>query len=424
MIKYFKELENRNGQYLDLIDTSRYFYHDITPNYIPLDYFLKHKILFDRIKEYDLLNEKNNKQIKLYTNSENVMENEWEEEYFDFDWMFNYDYASKYSVLADIKGSGLSKYGLEKIYELDYELLINNEEMDMDYFLHILNLLFEDRRVFKITLNHVHEFLNSSYKMAEIQKKLTLQDKVLFKKAFEDLKKYIFQVPKKGFNPVKMYLPNAWYITPYNHLYNIMGKTGHKEANLIYPYYYYIRRDDYVPNPTSYLKSIQKILKDGCIDKITFDHYTNLIYDFTSVYPEEYYYMSNEDKFKYRTMYKKTYNPRIINLIVGIESAHAGLYSFFYNLKNNSLDYKSDLEFLKKYNLDEILVCCCGFHKISSFMDKVITTSCINYDDAFCEYIERGWKIDFVKPIIFNEYTKRVEEYPDDFLTIRRLLKN
>ena len=70
-----------------------------------------------------------------------------------------------------------------------------------------------------------------------------------------------------------------------------------------------------------------------------------------------------------------------------------------------------------------MLVQCCGFHKVTSLSDKIITTSLINYEDAFCEYIERGWRIDFVKPIIFNEYTKRVEEYPDDFLTIRRLLK-
>ena len=419
MIKYFKELENPNGQYLDLIEKYNSLnYHDIKPNYIPLDYFFKHKDLFDIIKEYDLLYEKNNKQKKLYTDSENEIKNE--DRYFDFNWMFNYDYTC--SLLADIEGSGLSKYGLEKIYELDYELLINKEKMDMDYFSYILNMLFESGKVFKITLDHVYEFINSSYKIAKIQKKLTYQDELLFKNAFEDLKKYILEIPKRKYKPVKMYLPNAWYITPYNHLYNTMGKDGHKEANLYYPYFH-IERDDYVSSPTIYLKSIQKILKEGCIDKKTFDNYTHLICDFTSIYPEEYYHMSDKDQLVYELMYKKTYNPRIIKLIIGIKSAHAGLYSFFYNLKNNSLDYKSDLEFLKKYCLDEILIRCCGFHKISSIKDKVITTSSINYEDDFREYIENGWTIDFVKPIIFNENTKRVEEYPDDFLEIRRLLK-
>lgn len=70
---------------------------------------------------------------------------------------------------------------------------------------------------------------------------------------------------------------------------------------------------------------------------------------------------------------------------------------------------------------DDFLVRCCGFHKISSVLDKTITTSCINYEEEFKEYIEKGWHIDFIKPIVFNEYTKRLEEYSDEALLIKTL---
>lgn len=36
------------------------------------------------------------------------------------------------------------------------------------------------------------------------------------------------------------------------------------------------------------------------------------------------------------------------------------------------------------------------------------------------EYIKSGWNIDFVTPIIFNSYTKRLE-YLDEFLSIKKM---
>ena len=93
-------------------------------------------------------------------------------------------------------------------------------------------------------------------------------------------------------------------------------------------------------------------------------------------------------------------------------------------LKNNSSDYSSDLNFIRQLGLDEILVRCCGFHKISSVCDKTITTSCISYEEELSEYIERGWNIDFVKPIVLNPSTKRLEEYSDEFLLIKKMYRN
>lgn len=72
-----------------------------------------------------------------------------------------------------------------------------------------------------------------------------------------------------------------------------MGPEGHKEANLIYPFYYSIVRDDEIYNPYDILEDAKRCLQEGFIDKITFDSYTNLIYDFSIIYPENYYNLSD-----------------------------------------------------------------------------------------------------------------------------------
>ena len=202
-----------------------------------------------------------------------------------------------------------------------------------------------------------------------------------------------------------------------------MGPGGHKEANLIYPFYYSIVRDDKIKDPLDYLKEIRKTMEEGWIDMNVFHSYTHLIYSFSTIYPERYYELDDLEKSTYNFLDKRTYNPRIVQLIIGIKSAHAGLFSFFWDLKKNSSNYYDDLEILKQLSLEDILVRCCGFHKISSVCEKTITTSCINYDEQFREYIDKGWKIDFVKPIILNDSTRRLEEYDDYFLTVRKILK-
>ena len=42
----------------------------------------------------------------------------------------------------------------------------------------------------------------------------------------------------------------------------------------------------------------------------------------------------------------------------------------------------------------------------------------------FDEYIKSGWTIQFIPPIIINKEKGYIEEYPKEFLTIRRILKS
>ena len=60
---------------------------------------------------------------------------------------------------------------------------------------------------------------------------------------------------------------------------------------------------------------------------------------------------------------------------------------------------------------------------MSPLEDKTISTSCFNYETEFEEYIKRGWKIDFVPPIIIDKHNKCVEQYPKDYVIMRKLLK-
>ena len=55
--------------------------------------------------------------------------------------------------------------------------------------------------------------------------------------------------------------------------------------------------------------------------------------------------------------------------------------------------------------------------------EKTITTSCINYEVKFEEYIKKGWNIVFIPPIIIDEDNHNVIHYPEEFLTIRKILK-
>ena len=73
--------------------------------------------------------------------------------------------------------------------------------------------------------------------------------------------------------------------------------------------------------------------------------------------------------------------------------------------------------------IGDILVRCCGFHKVESMQEKTITTSCINYENELREYINNGWNVTFISPFIIDEDNECLKEYPEEFLVIRRLLK-
>ena len=65
MIKYFKELEQPNNQYLDLINT-RIYNKKIELDNLPSSFFIQFQELFNIINNYDLLYTFNNPQKRIY----------------------------------------------------------------------------------------------------------------------------------------------------------------------------------------------------------------------------------------------------------------------------------------------------------------------------------------------------------------------
>ena len=413
MVSYFKELENPNGYYIDFNGDSS-SEKNIELKILPLTFFKQYNQLFRRIEEYDLLFERNQGK-KLYLNPTfNVQ---------DIPVEVRYDSFANNGNLLD--NTNFSKNGIEKLHFLKQEYSSRYKGKNFisdfeEYFMAIYDYFFYSERLIDCSRKNIFKFLLAAKTIAKYQGKLTLNDEILFDEALNYIRNYRIAIPKIDSETIRIYLPNSWYITPYNHLYNSMGPNGHKEATLIYPFDLIVR-GACVSEFSDYLKEAKTTLENGCIDRMTFDYYTHLHYDFSTFYPESYFQLDEMNQMLYRMNYQKTYNPKIVKLIAGIQSAHAGLFSYFYFLKNNSSDYSSDLNFIRQLGLDEILVRCCGFHKISSVCDKTITTSCISYEEELSEYIERGWNIDFVKPIVLNPSTKRLEEYSDEFLLIKKM---
>lgn len=416
MIEYFEELENRESQYLSLIDESSFENNNIDINYLPLRFYQKYNNLFSTLLDLDVLYIKalDNNQPQVFLN-DNLYSG------FDFDY-FYYSYINNeddISAYLTIKGKNRMDF-LVQLFKKKYK----ESDYLYQYISSILEMFFINRNK-KIYWNKysVKTYLSSTMIIAKYQNKLSKNVEKLIQQVLSEIEKFEFEIPIKPYNSVNFKLPNCWYITPYKHLYNSMGTDGHKDANLIYPFYYTILRDYQNPNPVPYLKSVQRLKQNEFITSTEYKEHLNLKYDFPCIYPESYYNLDPLSKNIYRHTNKRSYNPKLVNLIIGIESAHAGIYDFFYRLRQYSNNYEQDLILLKSLDFNDMLVRCCGFHKVTSLPDKIITTSLINYEDEFIEYIKKGWKIDFLPPIIINESKGTLEEYPEEFLTIKKILK-
>ena len=487
MVKYFIELEEPNKQHLNLIE--EVYYRPIDIDNLPKEFFIKYKDLFNRIKSYDLLHDNNNKEKKMYTRDLP----KYTEEQIDFgDYVpsideFVYDAFMTSKIFCSEELPGISKHGMIKLIELkkEYESKYKGNTLIKDfepYFFAIIDYFECVDNIILSKKENIYKYLNSSKIILEKQNRLNKKDLKEFNEALDYLKKHKIVIQYEPNKPIKVELPNAWFITPFNHLYNCFGPEGHKQANLIYPLNE-IYKYDLIEDYRKYLLNIEEILKKGYITEFDYFNYIHWVYripSITQIYEralkgrtpddllndfeveEEYEFVdssgnivdindyegspfegdypidrlkdikikpkqpipltiSNFDKV-YEIAINVTYNKDIIKIIIGILSAHAGLYKFFEYLKKDSYDYKADLEYLKDMSIEDILVRCCGFHRVISYPDaKAIVTSCINYEEEFIEYIKRGWRIEFIEPIVLDEDTHRLKEFDKDFSLIRKM---
>ena len=375
MIKYYKELENRLNYYLPLVSQDNG--KKVLFNYeIPFLFIEKYANLFKNGESF----------INIYKN-------------------FNIDEWFKKNIYIDYENACSVSSEFESIEEEIYWILDEYKKIDFSSKA-IENYLYLIKR---LSFIYIDLFPNNKQYYTSLNNTIVA--------AIEELKKYMtiqYEQNKKD----NVYQPDAWYITPNGYLYNV-GKYGHKGRDLSFNYNrikYSINYNENIleTHNTSdgYLNMSKEIKEKGYITAGQFKVFLN--------------YISQPAYLESINGIPVTRENHIIQLILGIINAQACFYRFFEDLCIYTKDQKNEIEKIIHWtnnDIGDVLVRCCGFHKVESMLEKTITTSCINYENELEEYINNGWSVIFIPPFIIDKDNHCLKEYPEDFLVIKRLLK-
>ena len=362
MYEYFYELDKPNGFSVSLLKCNYLEdeYYSVESS-LTLDFWIKNVNLFTNLRKIDNLIE------SLFYE---MMENKNRLYYFD-------DYE-KLSVIFDYFNK--EEYEEMKKEKDNLQLKTSDLKIVLEYYKVCIEGLLE-------IYPDLSCFLTTTIKMID--------------DALKELdKKRFIQIPYN--NSVMYNFPNAWYITPNGYLYNT--GSGHKQGNLIYPYEDILDRlesNQEVPLSDNYNK-IRNILKRGYVEGVEFKNYANLEYEIPTV-------ITTDSSPLYQL--RKSYQKNIATLVIGHLAAEDSLYRSFSRM--NSSNYKQQLALyfsLNKIALDDVLVRYCGFHKISSVVDKTITTSSLNAVDDLKLYLDKGWTIDIIPGIVYDRVKDKVDD--------------
>lgn len=376
MIKYYKELENRLNYYLPLVDIQDKGKKVLFDYEIPFSFVEKYADLF-----------KNSEFLITIFKGFNI------DEWFRNNIYIDHDNAC--SVYSEFESIGEELYWILEEYRK-----INFSSRAIENYLYLIK---------RLSSLYIDLFPNNK------QYYTLLNNTIIV--AIDELKKY----NTIRYNPNKIdniYQLDAWYITPNGYLYN-PGGDGHKSRDLAFNYNK-IKNSidnnerilDNHENSNGYLNISKKIKENGYITAEQFKVFFN--------------YISQPAYLESINGIPVTRENHLIQLILGIVNAQACLYGFFEDLCIYTKNPKNEIEKITHWtnnDIRDVLVRCCGFHKIESMLEKTITTSCINYENELEEYINNGWNIVFIPPFIIDKDNHCLKEYPEDFLVIKRLLK-
>lgn len=232
-------------------------------------------------------------------------------------------------------------------------------------------------------------------------------------KDIENRRNYDLKLIDEKGKKVTIIFPDSWYILPNETLYNT--ECGHKGSLLVIDekIISHMLQSGWEIEPIykCYVGLREKIVANGFSEK-EFNEYIS--YDYKTRYLDETHDV------------KTSHDENILKHIISIIDAKIYFYKFFNTLQKYTIDPYSEYEKIKEMtndNITDILVRCCGFNKIESKIDDMITTSIVDYENEFLEYIEKGYKIGFVPPIMINKEKGIIEEYPKEFIEIKKLLK-
>ncbi len=413
MYKYFKELDNPNTYKIYLSKHSWDIKKECRFFCVPLtnEFFFKHKDLLERFKVIDKLVEGYNETLAY--KETNLSYEEWLYRNDYFSWRNNSDYE------------GLE---IEEKKDFDTYYYVSSIKSLLDYYSICCNF-------FYVLFPNYKEFIASTQKLLE--------------DAINELNSKIYpNLPKNENRMVELIWPNGWFITPNGYLYNPGFENGHKEGSLLYSFHNIrelLENNKQIPN-INYRNKVAEILKRGYVTEMQFQNYANLIYSLPpflltgeQLYTIECYKNIMENKketedfktiilpkgkkiveiksskeepmIKINYDFKRSYQPNIVNLVVGYLNAKTCFYDSFRRLNNSNK--KSEL--LKKiYSLswkdyNDILIKFGGFHKIETG-EKKITTSSLYGIDLFKNYLEKGWYLYIVPPIVYDAYLDDIAE--------------
>ena len=376
MIKYNDKLDNRHEYYLPLIDILEN--GKIYSNYkLPLTFYVNKKEIFEEIKNYINLFKKID--IKNY--------------YYK-----NYFQNSDSYMLA---GSIWEEY--DSIYEeLDW-IIKEYEKIDFD------------SMEFERTVRLIKRILKVLIEVYPHNKHIYEKSLIKFQTIYDEIDKLSsIEYNQNALKYKKVYLPDAWYILPNQILYN--AGNGHKVSNLTYDFYYVINdvfeKNNSIKGMSSYYYNLAKEIKEKGFIEGYFKRFINLSY--FPVYDDTTHELS--------TCHEKY----TLDHMVGIVMAHAYFYKFFEDIQKYCSNPKEEFDKLKKLTnslISDICVRCCGFHKVESQLKKTITTSDINYKESFKEYMEKGWNIVFIPPIIIQRELGKISELDMESSFVKKYIK-
>ena len=214
--------------------------------------------------------------------------------------------------------------------------------------------------------------------------------------------------------------PDSWYITPDGYLYNT--GSGHKQGNLLYPYYKIKStfQQDKKIMPICHNKEINDTLKRGYITYTQFRNFSNLRYTFPSVIISE--NVNNDDVLM--NLYGTTCEQEsLITLIVGHLAAETVFYNSF-SILNNSNHKKEIISQINKMDMPDIFVKFAKFNKVETNLERTITTSSLNGIKEFSEYLKRGWDLQIIPGIVYDQVLDKLIEVDFDLPIVNKYLDN
>ena len=409
MIKYYQELEKPNKFYLSFLNPYYECSYTFTP---PLSFWAEHYEIFGAIREINGLIEFIKDDVAKIGCVPFDIDERWD--YYGTISKLNELISDEYILCNPI----ILLLKEQKCDITQNEAMSIPTELDLPFDTDTFERIKEKSGYISIRelINFYIDFLYGlSYVNPEVFSNFKNHYEIL-KNAENDFSKYTIQYYDASIE--KFFLPNAWFITPIGDLYNSCGKDGHKNANLLYNYDHWEKKfksmDKRIEVPggkihPAELEDRLKIIEDRFVTISDFKEYLNLIYNPISIETP------NDDfsSFYQRQFSRKIYDLNTVKIVLGVVSATASLNRFWLDLAANTNNPSIEFEKVRtmtENRIEDILVKCAGFHKIETNLKKTITTSSLDNLQKFEEYLEKGWNISIVPPIIINKEKGIVEE--------------